>query len=224
MKPKMKPRPAFAIILRAVRIVAVLAAAAAAAPITAQADVESKTITKTMVTPKGYSNCHGGYVVCVQRFRDNHTLGFAVIADTYSIAKVDLEVDVPAAGVKDELYVHNKDFSDLEFAAIQFDLGDIVRKLNVKQSHLIEGFRVTLQIKSYGLGGGRRDRCQWIEFRYTDDGDYEWKRAKSSTWRDIENELTFVYRGGGTVNDVKCRWDFTVDDDGVVEGKVKNLK
>lgn len=96
--------------------------------------------------------------------------------------------------------------SDAKGVVFQFDINRLADKLNVGEATLKDGFEVRIKIESVGAGSGREDRCHPAEVTY-DSTNQRWlwrKKDDKASWHIIADDKIYMWKVGGTVNDVSC--------------------
>lgn len=93
-------------------------------------------------------------------------------------------------------------------SALIFEFNEqwLMDRMHAGDASLKGGFTVRLKIKSVGLGSGREDKCHPAQVKYDFDHQrWVWRKdSKDATWHAIEDNTLYLWRTGGTVNDVRC--------------------
>jgi hypothetical protein len=97
--------------------------------------------------------------------------------------------------------------------SFRFDEEWIAGKLNTNVDTLrAKGYQFRFKIKSVGGGAGREDTCDIAEVAYNaSSGIWSWRKKENtgSSWDPAGEGHAFVYKAGGSVNAVKCRFELT---------------
>ena len=180
---------------------------------TVVADVRKRTVDGGSIA----SPCHleDSKLECAISLRSGgHPFGVAIKAkQAYTLDKIWLRVRRQNGSGAKDLLTHYDDVTAGNFALMQFHAEDVASKLGLSMTDLQkEGFQVRPKIESLGVGAGRQDKCAVVSFRYVEEEYPGWTWVKggaapNDAFKAMGNDFTVLYKSGGSVNDVKCRFD-----------------